>query len=141
MLSLIRSSYGTGQTKRRVSASMTSSKLTDSKALNEAIASFLPFAEQEGYDDPDSALGMCNHASDEFLHELTKRRIEGEIEHYEDHILIDQKDYPYGLSDCQFHWAVRVGDWIIDWTARQFDNAAPFPAIWKGQRREWRNCG
>lgn len=118
---------------------MTSSELTDIAALNEAIASFLPFAQGEGYDCWAGARDMCNEASDEFLHELAKHGIEGEIEHYDPSIILDLKDYPHKLSACSYHWAVRVEEWVIDWTARQFEEEAPFPAVWKGERREWRN--
>lgn len=99
----------------------------------------MKFAEGEGYDSPEGASDMCNHASDEFIRELTEYNIKGQIEYYETHIKIDVQDYPYNLHKCCFHWAVRVGEWVIDWTARQFDEDAPFPAVWKGERREWRN--
>ena len=100
----------------------------------------MEFAQQEGYDDPEFALGMCSHASDEFLHELAKFSIEGEIEHYEPNNADDVDDYPYVMKQCAWHWAVRLGEWVVDWTASQFNPECPFPAVWKETRREWRNA-
>lgn len=109
--------------------------------IDKAIEAFLEFAEAEGYSTSEGASDNCNHASDEFLHELLAEvGIEGEIEHYGQSVEIDHVDYPYEMPYyVDFHWVVRVGDWLIDWTARQFEEEAPFPAVWKGERREWRN--
>lgn len=110
-------------------------------ALEEAIHEFIEQATEQQWHTAAGAENRCNIASDAFLHVLEEYGIEGEIEHYEREILLDRKEYPYGaLGDSSYHWAVRVGDTIIDWTARQFDEQAPFPAVWKAARREWRNC-
>lgn len=110
--------------------------------LNEAIESFLPLALSEGWDTPEGASNQCTVASDEFVHWLEKRGngLVGEIEHYDPDIALDRKDYPYeDLAGCYLHWAVRVGGTVVDWTARQFTDNAPFPAVYRSKRREWRN--
>lgn len=106
-----------------------------------AIKRFLPEAIDEDLDDPDGAWGQCTESSDSFLHFLDEAGVEGAvIEHFDPCVRQDRVDYPFGdLIGCSFHWAVRVGDIVIDWTARQFSDDAPFPAIWKCERREWRN--
>lgn len=114
---------------------------TGNPIIDEVIESFLKFATQERYNEHEFALGMCNHASDEFLHELAKFDIDwGEIEHYEPGIKADIREYPYPMRGCAWHWAVRLDEWVLDWTARQFYPNAPFPAVWRGKRREWRNA-
>lgn len=111
-----------------------------SEPLRRSITKFLPLAQSEEWDTEDGATGMCGDASDLFLHVLDENGIEDAlIEHYDPEIILDCLDYPFDLTKCRYHWAVRVGDLIIDWTARQFDADAPFPAIWKEERREWRN--
>ena len=37
------------------------------------------------------------------------------------------------LSGCRWpgHIVARVGDWLIDWTARQFNPVAPFPLVFR----------
>jgi hypothetical protein len=109
--------------------------------LRAAIEAFKPHAEKHGWHTAEDAENSCNQASDDFLHFLEAQGIEeGEIEHYERQVILDRKDYPFNdLDGCYYHWAVRVGDHLVDWTARQFDALAPFPAVWKGERREWRN--
>ena len=110
-------------------------------ALRAAIESFVDYATREKWHTVQGANNRCNVASDAFLHVLSDHGIEGEIEHYERDVTLDRVEYPYGdLGGCYYHWAVRVGDMIIDWTARQFDKDAPFPAVWEAERREWRNC-
>jgi hypothetical protein len=108
--------------------------------LREAIETFRQVATEEGYDTPDGAWNCCSFASDEFLHHLAWYGIEGTIEHFEPDIPEDVEDYPLVEFDGWFHWAVRVGDFVIDWTARQFIPHAAFPLTWRCPRRVWRNC-
>lgn len=109
--------------------------------IDEAIEAFLPTAINEGWGIDEYAEDNCHHASDEFLHKLAELDIDGAlIEHWDPHIEQDQRDYPYALWTCSYHWCVRLGEWLIDWTAAQFDDDAPLPAVWRGPKREWRNC-
>ncbi len=39
--------------------------------------------------------------------------------------------FPFDSSGYRFHFVVKVGEFIIDWTARQFGAKNPFPAIWR----------
>jgi hypothetical protein len=109
-----------------------------------AIRSFMAKAKKEGWHTEVGAKGWCNDASDQFLHELEDvHGIKGaEIEHYDfdtwqdditpEMVLKDTARYPYMTDDTvtEWHWAVRIGCLIIDWTARQFDDKAAFPALW-----------
>jgi hypothetical protein len=109
--------------------------------LGAAIMDFRVLAEAWGWDTQDGATNACDHASNEFLHHLERLGIsDAEIEHFDGELVLDRHDYPWILPPESWHWAVRVGDTLIDWTARQFDETAPFPAIWIARRREWRNC-
>jgi hypothetical protein len=108
--------------------------------LRDAIDSFHPIAEEEGWDTPEGAEDQCTEASDRFVRHLMDHGIEGEIEYYDPNRSQDRKDYPYeSLAGCWQHWAVRVNGTIIDWTARQFLDDAPFPAVFRSKYREWRN--
>jgi len=75
------------------------------------------------------------------LHAESTFKIEGTIEFYAlveeafpndaTAVAHDLARFPYAANrTCNWHWAVRVGDIIVDWTARQFDPNAPFPALW-----------
>ena len=120
--------------------------------LKKAIRSFIPAATTMGCATRYGAYGKCNTMSDMFLHELEKVGLEGLIEAYEfadkrgpctqEQMDQDRMDYPFHVDiyDCAWHWAVRVGNIVIDWTAKQFNRAAPFPAIWFSEKRPWRNC-
>ena len=113
------------------------------KRLRAAIAKFYKKAKREKWDRPTYAKSMCNHASDDFLHCLARFKLEplASIEHYDfekadwhtctnEEALYGRMRYPFDWAG-QWHWAVRLGDnLIIDWTARQFDEKAPFPAMW-----------
>ncbi|RHR72412.1 hypothetical protein DWW69_16075 [Bacteroides sp. AF16-49] len=81
------------------------------KALDTVIAEHPEYATKEG------ATGMCVVASDELLFmcdEIKGSVIDGYLEG----------------DDTPHHWAV-VENICIDLTARQFDEKAPFPKIWK----------
>jgi hypothetical protein len=117
------------------------------KRLRAAIAKFYKKAKREKWDKPTYAKDMCNHASDDFLHCLARFKLEplAAIEHYDfertswhtctqEEAMYGRMRYPFPWCG-QWHWAVRVGDnLIIDWTARQFDGKAPFPAMWIDER-------
>ena len=108
-------------------------------ALLQAIAEFQVRARME-FSTAELAHNNCNYASDEFLHLLDRFGIEGLIEHYNGDNPEDLEDYPYEeLYACSYHWAVRVGNLIIDWTARQFSEQAGLPAVWVSEPRPWRN--
>lgn len=114
---------------------------TGIEAIDKAIAIFMDDAQLQDFHTEDGAHGQCNEASDQFTHVLAELGIKDvHIEHYEPNIHMDRGDYPYKMSGCSWHWAVRIGEWIIDWTARQFEPEAPFPAVWKGEKRKWRNA-
>jgi hypothetical protein len=119
--------------------------------LCEAIRAFLPFARESRWSTHSGAWNKCMEASDCFLHELERVGLEGEIEYYDfegkcctvDEMDLDIREYPFSVEEDihRNHWAVRVGNIIIDWTARQFNRTASFPAIWVSpERRPWRNC-
>jgi hypothetical protein len=110
------------------------------EALTKAIEEYRVVAIGHGYENEELASGQCTDASDEFLHKLAEHGIEGQIEYYDPAILLDAHEYPYTMVGCHCHFAVRVGDFVIDWTARQFSKASPFPAVWRAERRPWRNC-
>lgn len=40
-------------------------------------------------------------------------------------------DFPFDTDGVAFHFVVKVGEFIVDWTARQFGQQNPFPAIWR----------
>ncbi len=40
-------------------------------------------------------------------------------------------DFPFDTDGVAFHFVVKVGEFIVDWTARQFGQKNPFPAIWR----------
>jgi hypothetical protein len=118
--------------------------------LKKAIDSYLPKALEERLDTGEGAGGLCNEISDDFLHELSAFGVEGLIEYYgfdDDNDATPERqkqdidDYPLDVDGCMWHWAVRVGNLVIDWTAKQFDETANLPAIWISEKRPWRNCG
>ena len=121
-----------------------------SRKLKKAIKSFEKFARDNRWHKYQGALDECMNASDCFLYELEKVGLDGIIEYYDFEAgsctrlqsELDVMEYPYHVDVERFrcHWAVRVNKTIIDWTARQFDEKAPFPAIWTSERRRWRNC-
>jgi hypothetical protein len=52
------------------------------------------------------------------------------------HVAGGREPFPAGVGRWPFcdptlarHWVVRAGDWTIDWTARQFDALARWPAV------------
>lgn len=115
--------------------------------LREAVLAYIPKATDNGFDTRDGAIGWCLEASDEFLHILEDHGFDigtGEdfLRHYifkplnkdEQHKQADDSylsSFPFEPRSCCYHFAVKVEDIVIDWTARQFGATNPFPAIWK----------
>ena len=108
--------------------------------LVDAIEKFHLVIEGDHLDTPEGADNSCQDASDGFMHVLDDLNLCGAIEHYsfdiaqwgEDEVELDTERYPFDLHDrANCHWAVRSMGYIVDWTARQFDTSAAFPAIWK----------
>lgn len=46
---------------------------------------------------------------------------------YDDYV----ETFPFKTDGMCFHFVVKVGEFIVDWTARQFEQYNPFPAIWR----------
>lgn len=65
--------------------------------------------------DPELARSTCRVACQAFLITLGKHQLEGHR--------VDL------LRGSTFHQVVQVDEWVIDWTARQFDPSAAFPLV------------
>lgn len=48
----------------------------------------------------------------------------------------DEKEFCSNTNKAANHWAVTDGEFVYDFTARQFDNSAPYPFI--GSLNDWR---
>lgn len=95
--------------------------------------------------DPEGAAGECLEASGHFREILMKCGISGRTHRLREYMFYPlnaterrrkERDkligtFPFDTSGCRFHYVVKLGDLIIDWTARQFGAANPFPAIWR----------
>jgi hypothetical protein len=96
--------------------------------------------------DTDEEHGQCVEACDEFLHLLAGYGIEASIRTWncpffseflgrdkvaEDMTLLPDETFPWSWDGMDFHAVVEVEDFLIDWTAKQFDPNAPFPMVWK----------
>lgn len=109
--------------------------------LQAAIDAFRPIAVAAKYNTQRGAYQQCTEASNDFLLVLEEHGVtNATIEHFEVGIPEDAADYPPGHFNMGWHWAVRVGSLVIDWTARQFQPRAAFPLIWECPVRVWRNC-
>lgn len=98
---------------------------------------FIDIDTQEGAED------MCLDVSEDFLQTLDGVGISGgALREYiffpmsKEEAFLQRFDdfldsFPFDSSRCRFHFAVKVGEFIIDWTARQFGANNPFPAIWR----------
>lgn len=124
-------------------------KLIES-ALNDPWFSefFADFATQEG------ANGSCGLATDCFrrivLDYYPDLKNIGEV-HFSDLprenslipcFLYSAAPHPYYQNPIEWggHCVFRVGGWLIDWTARQFDPSAPFPLVFpcpKSELYDW----
>jgi len=120
--------------------------------LRKAVIAHIPKAKHEGFDTEDGAIGWCLEASDAFLHTLEDHGVDigtGEelLRHYifkplnKDEERLKEEDpflksFPLNPRSCCYHFAVKIGDIVIDWTARQFGAGNPFPAIWREYERQ-----
>lgn len=107
----------------------------DRLALQDVIQRFISTARRWGFHKPTEALDNCMRASSLFIQEARKHDLKIEMRYYTGD---DLTHYSYNASTCVTHYANRLGDLIIDWTARQFNKHAPFPAIWIDKRQECR---
>lgn len=117
-----------------------------------AIDQFGAYAIENSWNTTCGAAGNCCFASEDFmdmLGELGLPKNSSKLEWYDlqtdtswhpslGQVAMDRARLPFSNIDgCNFHVAVRIGNVIIDWTARQFDEKAGFPAIWldEGKKR------
>lgn len=91
---------------------------------------------------PAGAYANCYALSVAFARWLHERNVRCQILH----LVGSRKPLPdavgrWALCDpaTAQHWAVRVGRWTVDWTARQFSPQADFPCVKSRRRleREW----
>lgn len=88
---------------------------------------------------------MCLEASAEFLPFLDRAGIPTTEDFLREYIFdpmdkqerrkqkkdVHLRTFPFDTNGFSFHFVVKVGDFIIDWTSRQFDELSPFPSIWR----------
>jgi hypothetical protein len=87
---------------------------------------------------PDGARGRCQFASLAFLSllEIQTGVIGNPVLLELDGFIRPQPaDHPVEVTARHDHWVARVGDTHFDWTARQFDAAAPWPLVWMSSNR------
>lgn len=111
----------------------------------QAIRFFQPYAEQQTYDTKDGAEGLCLEASDEFIHILIGCGVkpgrgrkflreyifDPQNDKERKRMLTEKYEFPFDPDGCAFHFVVKINEVVIDWTARQFGDKNPFPAIWR----------
>lgn len=108
-------------------------------------------ANNKRYQDRKEAFGECFHASRAFL-DFIRRELErlsmrtrdrlkidvvflAEYEYYAKLIEKAKRAYEPDPKDPPFyefgdeHWGARVGDYVIDWTARQYSGRLAFPRV------------
>lgn len=135
--------------KRTTSTSASFVKLKDLPfGLREATKCHKKIALIDGCDTQDGAAGLCLEESGEFIETLREFRKQFKeiprayFREYIFHPLNDIEErrqkrdrqlrhFPFDSSGCRFHFVVKTGGFIIDWTARQFGERNPFPAIWR----------
>lgn len=92
----------------------------------DVTAACAEFASQHPqYADAHGAADMCQEASAEFLDLL----IESGVLAPDGIQRSEWENAEAGIVDGYVHYAARVGPWLIDWTARQFDPEAPWPLV------------
>ncbi len=89
---------------------------------------------------PAAADGMCGLATDLF-HDLTEIVLPearlGEVhftpKRQKDAFAYQDAPHPWYRSGCRHpgHCVAVIGNWLVDWTARQFDPEAPFPLVFQ----------
>lgn len=82
--------------------------------LDQAIRDFA--ARHPEYGTPEGAHDRCREASGRFCGMLRERGI---------HAGVDE----IAVVDGMAHKAVEVGPWLVDWTARQFNQEAEWPLL------------
>lgn len=117
--------------------------------LRKAVEAFIPEAKAEEYDTKKGAHGYCDIASGCFAKTLEEWGFSSKDYSLREYLFdpttkeekkIAKEDrflalFPFSKYSksgqyCNFHCVIKVGNFIVDWTARQFDETAPFPAIW-----------
>ncbi len=112
--------------------------------LRYAVKAHIPKAVEEGYDTKIGAAGWCLEASNDFMqtledHGFTKSSYflrqyiwdptnKKEMKEQRKDIFLDS--FPFDTDNCPYHFVVKIGKIVIDWSARQFGAENPFPAIW-----------
>lgn len=100
--------------------------------IDNLIKNFLMYAIRSKYNTSSGARDCCDVASEEFQNFVLAYKAPAETIRYKKEGSTTFSDYPYEKAPgCIFHDVVKVDCWFIDWTARQFDPEAPFPAVWK----------
>jgi hypothetical protein len=100
----------------------------------------------EGWDQFDGAYNTCDEASPAFQFFLENAGVRSRLRQY---VLSEGKGTNRPLNglytvrspiphfvepDYNFHVVNVVGRLVFDWTARQFDETLPYPAIWRDER-------
>lgn len=111
-----------------------------------------------GFTTPEGADGSCGQATDYFrmivLDHYPDLKNIGEV-HFSNLPRIDPliPCFPYSVVEHTWyqtpipwggHCVFRVGEWLIDWTARQFNQEAPFPLVFRAPKSElydWNETG
>jgi len=87
----------------------------------EISCDFLTYLGEVGFDVSNEQLFLREYIFDPMGKEEALRQ------KFDDHL----DSFPFDSDGCRFHFVVKVGELIIDWTARQFGEKNPFPAIWR----------
>ena len=110
--------------------------------LRTAVKKFIPIGIDEDYRD-DRTVGFCFIATEHFVSLLEENgypKYTG-VEYFDRHshkFNNPESDtrFPYPNGDyAAWHYVAVVDGYAIDWTARQFHEALPYPAIW--DLRDW----
>ena len=112
-----------------------------SEALAAAIEEFRGESFMDCYDEqievadlahPDLAMGNCHEVSEAFLDFLTERGIEATVIHTDDATTWGYQGTSrlgFPIEHGGIHFAVKVGDTMIDWTASQFIGESALPVV------------
>ena len=89
---------------------------------------------------PESVTSACAEATDIAIHCADKHGITLGTEYYDWRILADVLSYPLDvLGQGDWHVAARWGDYVVDWTARQYDGTAAAPLVFWSPVCAWRS--
>lgn len=108
--------------------------MTDQQALSAAVEQHV--AERGRLLDPDEARDRCQSESAAFMETLAAYGVEATV-------VSGLRVRSWDGLVLAGHFAVRVGDDVWDWTARQFDPSAEVPLVMplSRWREEWRFVG